>query len=130
MNTKITVSDMDKIEFKYAENYKNILDLYMDNSVSEKGLLGSADVATSMAEFALGQCAMVQNGNWAWSQISEVDGNTVKAEDIKFMPIYFGVDDENEGLCTGTENLVHQQPGIQRRHSGNKKTSNMADNRF
>ena len=65
------VSDMDKIEFKYAENYKNILDLYMDNSVSEKGLLGSVDVATSMAEFALGQCAMVQNGNWAWSQISE-----------------------------------------------------------
>ena len=65
---------MDKIEFKYAENYKNILDLYMDNSVSEKGLLGSVDVATSMAEFALGQCAMVQNGNWAWSQISEVDG--------------------------------------------------------
>lgn len=84
---------------------KNILDLYMDNSVSEKGLLGSVDVATSMAEFALGQCAMVQNGNWAWSQISEVDGNTVKAEDIKFMPIYFGVDDENEGLCTGTENF-------------------------
>ena len=82
-----------------------ILDLYMDNSVSEKGLLGSVDVATSMAEFALGQCAMVQNGNWAWSQISEVDGNTVKAEDIKFMPIYFGVDDENEGLCTGTENF-------------------------
>ena len=40
---------MDKIEFKYAENYKNILDLYMDNSVSEKGLLGSVDVATSMA---------------------------------------------------------------------------------
>lgn len=99
------VSDMDKIEFKYAENYKNILDLYMDNSVSEKGLLGSVDVATSMAEFALGQCAMVQNGNWAWSQISEVDGNTVKAEDIKFMPIYFGVEDENEGLCTGTENF-------------------------
>lgn len=47
---------------------------------------------------------MVQNGNWAWSQISEVDGNTVKAEDIKFMPIYFGVDDANEGLCIGTEN--------------------------
>ncbi len=95
MNNKDNkVSNMDKIEFKYAENYKNILDLYMDNSVSEKGLLGSVDVATSMAEFALGQCAMVQNGNWAWSQISEVDGNTVKAEDIKFMPIYFGVDDE------------------------------------
>ena len=32
---------------------RTFLDLYMDNSVSEKGLLGSVDVATSMAEFAL-----------------------------------------------------------------------------
>ncbi len=99
------VGDLAEIEFTYAENYKNVLDLYMDNSVSEKGLLGSVDVATSMAEFALGQCAMVQNGNWGWSQISEVSGNTVKAEDVKFMPIYFGVDDENQGLCIGTENF-------------------------
>lgn len=99
------VNDMDEITFKYAKNYKNVLDLYLNNSVSQKGLLGSVDVASSMAEFALGQCAMVQNGNWAWSQISEVDGNTVKADDIKFMPIYFGVDDENQGLCTGTENF-------------------------
>lgn len=98
------VKNMDKIEFKYDKNYKNVLDLYMDNSVSARGLLGSVDVASSMAEFALGQCAMVQNGNWAWSQISEVEGNTVKEEDIKFMPIYYGVNDKEQGLCIGTEN--------------------------
>lgn len=99
------VGDMDEIQFKYSDNYKNVLDLYMDNSVSAKGLLGSIDVAGSMAEFALGQCAMVQNGNWGWGQISEVSGNTVVAEDVKFMPIYFGVDDANQGLCVGTENF-------------------------
>lgn len=99
------VSDMAEIEFKYNENYKNVLDLYMDNSVSEKGLLGSTDVAASMAEFALGQCAFVQNGNWAWGQISEVDGNVVEKSDIKFLPIYFGVDDANQGICIGTENF-------------------------
>lgn len=59
-----------------------------------------------MAEFALGQAAMVQNGNWGWSQINGVDGNTVKAEDVKFLPIYTGVEgEENQGLCTGTENF-------------------------
>ena len=99
------VNNLDEIEFKYAENYKNVIDLYMDNSVSAKGLLGSVDVASSMAEFALGQCAMVQNGNWGWGQVSGVDGNTVKEEDVKFMPIYFGVDDENQSLCIGTENF-------------------------
>ncbi len=94
-----------EIEFKYAENFKNIFDLYVNNSVSEKTLLGSKTVADSMAEFALSQCAMVQNGTWAWSQISEVKGNTVKSEDIKMLPLYTGMPgEENIGLCTGTEN--------------------------
>jgi raffinose/stachyose/melibiose transport system substrate-binding protein len=58
-----------------------------------------------MAEFALGKVAMVQNGNWAWSQIASVEGNTVKSEDIRFMPIYTGVAGEDkQGLCIGTEN--------------------------
>jgi raffinose/stachyose/melibiose transport system substrate-binding protein len=59
-----------------------------------------------MAEFALGQSAMVQNGNWAWGQISGVDGNTVKAEDVKFLPIYTGIaGEEKQGLAVGTENF-------------------------
>jgi raffinose/stachyose/melibiose transport system substrate-binding protein len=78
----------DKIDFKYANNYKNIFDLYLNNSITDRKLLGAKSVDDSMAEFALGQVAMVQNGNWAWSQIKNVSGNTVKEEDIKFMPIY------------------------------------------
>ena len=94
-------------DFKYAENYKNIFDLYINNSVTERKLLGSKSVADSMAEFALGKCAMVQNGTWAWSQISEVSGNKVKAEDIKMLPIYTGAEgEENIGLCIGTENYM------------------------
>lgn len=100
------ISDTDNLEFTYADNYKNIFDLYINNSVVAPGLLGSKSVSDSMAEFALGQCAMVQNGNWAWSQIADVDGNVVLAEDVKFLPIYTGVEgEENQGLCTGTENF-------------------------
>ena len=95
----------EEVEFKYAENYKNTFDLYINNSCVEKGLLGSKSVDDSMADFALGKCAMVQNGNWAWAQISQVDGNTVLEEDIKFMPIYTGMpEDSKQGLCIGTEN--------------------------
>lgn len=95
-----------EIKFQYADNYKNIFDLYLNNSTTEPKLLGSKQVADSMAEFALGQCVFVQNGNWAWSQISQVEGNVVKPEDIKFMPIYTGVEgEESQGLCTGTENF-------------------------
>ena len=100
------VSDLAELEFTYSENFKNIFDLYINNSTCAPGLLGGKDVSSSMAEFALGQCAMVQNGNWGWGQINGVDGNVVAAEDVKFLPIYTGAGDEaSQGLCTGTENF-------------------------
>lgn len=100
------VTDSDKIDFTYADQYKNIFDLYINNSTCTPTLLGSKTVSDSMAEFALGKAAMVQNGNWGWGQISEVEGNTVKEEDVKFMPIYTGVKgEEKQGLCIGTENF-------------------------
>ncbi len=96
-----------EIAFRYAQNYRNIFDLYTNNSISEKGILGSKSTNDSMAEFALSRVAMVQNGNWAWSQIKDVKGNTVAESDIKFLPIYIGVEGEEEqGLCIGTENYL------------------------
>lgn len=99
------VDDLDEIEFTYSDNFKDIFDLYLNNSTTDPKMLGSKGVNDSMAEFALGQAAMVQNGNWAWSQIAGVSGNVVKAEDIGFLPIYIGLEgEEDQGLCVGTEN--------------------------
>lgn len=95
------------VDFKYAENFKNVFDLYINNSTADSKKLGSLDVTASMAEFALGKCAMVQNGNWGASQILGVSGNKVSPEDIRFMPIYMGLEgEENQGLCIGTENYM------------------------
>jgi raffinose/stachyose/melibiose transport system substrate-binding protein len=94
-----------EVEFKYSDNFKNLFDLYINNSTTDPKLLGSVQVADSMAEFALGKCAMVQNGNWAYSQIKDVEGNVVKAENVHFLPLYTGIsEEESQGLCTGTEN--------------------------
>ena len=101
----LTSDDTSKITFEYADNYKNIFDLYLNNSTVDKGKTGTKTVTDSMAEFALEKCAMVQNGNWAWSQISKVKGNKVQSENVKFLPIYTGVEgEETQGLCIGTEN--------------------------
>ncbi len=103
----LSLLDAKDIEYKYYKNFENIFDLYINNSVTAKTLLGSKSVADSMAEFALGQVAMVQNGNWAWSQISGVEGNTVKESDIKMLPIYMGIEGEKgQGICIGTENFL------------------------
>ena len=96
-----------EIKHNYSKNFQNLFDLYINNSVTPKTLLGSKSVADSMAEFALGQAAMVQNGNWGWSQISGVSGNTVKESDVKMMPMYIGVEgEESQGICIGTENYL------------------------
>ena len=92
--------------FQYSDNFKNLFDLYLNNSTTEPTLLGSKSVDDSMAEFALGQSAMVQNGNWAWGQISGVQGNTVKPEDVKFLPLYTGMQgEEKQSINVGTENF-------------------------
>jgi raffinose/stachyose/melibiose transport system substrate-binding protein len=99
-------ADFMTIKFQYSDNFKNIFDLYLNNSTVEPTLLGSKSVDDSMAEFALGQSAMVQNGNWAWGQISGVDGNVVKPEDVKFLPIYTGMPgEEKQSISVGTENF-------------------------
>jgi len=100
------VTDADELILNYGENFRNIFDLYIENSVTEPAMLGNKSINDSMAEFALGRAAMIQNGSWAWSQIADVAGNTVKEENVKFLPIYTGVEgEEGQGLCIGTENF-------------------------
>lgn len=104
-NTILAGLDAKEVGFTYNENFKNTFDLYINNSCTEPGMLSGKSVDDSMAEFALGKVAMVQNGNWAWGQISGVDGNVVTEDAIKYLPIYTGVEgEETQGLCIGTEN--------------------------
>ncbi len=103
----LTGSDTDTVTFEYAKEFKNIFDLYLQNSTTDPKTLGTKIVDESMTEFALGQCAMVQNGNWAWNQINNVEGNTVNEENLHYLPIYTGMEgEENQGLCIGTENFL------------------------
>lgn len=102
-NDKIDLNgEIPEFTFEYAENYKNILDLYLNNSVIEPNLVGTKTVDDSMAEFALGKCAMIQNGVWAWNTINGTDGKAVEADDVCFIPITCGVEgEENMGLNVG-----------------------------
>lgn len=104
-NTDLSSSAVEELSFRFGDGFRAVFDLYLNNSVTEPKLLGSKTVSDSMAEFALEQCAMVQNGNWAYSQIQGVKGNRVEAENLRFLPIYIGAPgEEKQGLCVGTEN--------------------------
>ncbi len=100
------VGNKEELDFTYSDNFKNLFDLYLNNSVIEPSMVSAKSVNDSMAEFALGKSAMVQNGNWGWGQIAGVEGNTVAEENVKFLPMYTGVEgEESQGLCVGTENF-------------------------
>ena len=116
-NIDLSSDQTKEIQFSKSNEYKNIFDLYINNSTVEPKLLGTKQVADSMAEFALGQCAMVQNGNWAWGQISDVSGNTVNEENIGFLPVYTGMSgEEKQGIAIGTENFfcVNSQVSVEK----------------
>ena len=94
-----------EFEFTYSDGMKNIMDLYLNNSVVEPTLVGTKSVDDSMAEFALGQCAMIQNGCWSWNTIANTEGKAVADEDVIFIPITIGAEgEENMGLSvTGSQ---------------------------
>ena len=104
-NVDLTQGTPPDVTFKYGPQMQQLFDLYLNNSTTDKTKLGSKTVDDSMAEFATGQSAMVQNGNWAWNQIAGVTGNIVQASDVKFLPLYIGAPgEESQGICVGTEN--------------------------
>lgn len=104
---KDNASDKQEIEFSFNKEFKNIFDLYVENATVSKDKATTGSVNDSMAEFALGEAAIAQNGVWAWGGQINVDGGKVAAEDLYYMPIYTGAEgEESQGLCTGTENFV------------------------
>lgn len=107
-NDKIDLNGLiPEFKFEYNKNFKDILDLYLNNSVIDKSLVGTKTVDDSMAEFALGKCAMIQNGDWAWSTIAGTDGKKVNDKDVCFIPITCGVEGEKDmGLNVGASQYM------------------------
>jgi len=92
------------IKGKYLDNYKKVWDMYVKDSAADPGTLDSGSY-NAESELGMGEAVFYQNGDWEFSGLTDsANGYTVKAADLDMMPIYFGVDDANEGLCIGTEN--------------------------
>ncbi len=92
------------ISGKYLKDFKNVWDMYVGTSAADPALLTSGSFSAE-AELGMGEAVFYQNGDWEFSAFSNPDnGYLVTTDDLAMMPIYFGVDDANEGLAVGTEN--------------------------
>ncbi len=96
------ITSTDAVKGTYLDNYKQIFDLYINNSTCEPTLLSGKTGEDASSEFALGEAVFYQNGTWAYNDIKD---NEVADEDLGMLPIYIGVEgEEKQGLCTGSEN--------------------------
>ena len=89
------------IKGTYLDNYRQIFDLYINNSTCDPAELSAKTGDDSRNEFLNGEAVFFQNGSWEYGSLSAVYAD----EDLAMIPIYVGAGDEaNQGLCTGTEN--------------------------
>ena len=90
-----TISD------KYLTNYRDIWDLYINNSATTPVGQITATGDQAEAEFYNGQAVFYQNGSWEYATLSQY----IDSEDLQMIPIYIGFEgEENSGLSSGTEN--------------------------
>ena len=94
------IDDTEAIKGTYLDNYKNLFDLYITDSTCDGAELSAKTADDSRNEFVNGEAVFYQNGTWEYAELSKTYGD----DELAMIPIYFGVDDENEGLATGTEN--------------------------
>ena len=95
------IDNTDAIKGTYLDNYKNIFDLYINNSTCDPAELAGKTGDDSRNEFLEGKAVFYQNGSWEYGSVSAVYSD----DELAMIPIYIGVGDEaKQGLCTGTEN--------------------------
>ena len=87
---------------KYLPNFKNIWDLYINNSAYDPKSLATGGFDAE-AEFGKGQAVFYQNGSWEYDALTNTYG--MNPADLTMIPFYAGVaGEEKAGLNSGTEN--------------------------
>ena len=91
----------ESIKGTYLPQFKQIFDLYLEDSTCPKSQVSSKTGDDANSEFALGEAVFYENGTWAWPDLQKAG---VKAESVGMMPIYMGVEgEENQGLDVNSE---------------------------
>ncbi len=100
------VDNVPTITGEYLNLFKNVWDLYINNSTCAPSELSTKTGDESRAEFGTGKAVFFQNGTWEYANLTGDDkGFKMNPDDLQMIPIYCGADDDaNAALCSGTEN--------------------------
>ena len=94
------ISTTDAIKGTYLPQYRQIWELYINNSTCEPGVISTKTADDATAEFITGKACFYQNGTWEYANIAKIGD-----DNLGMLPIYIGAEGEDaQGLCTGSEN--------------------------
>ena len=97
------IENTDAIKGTYLDNYRNIWNLYINNSTTSSKQLSTKTGDDAVAEFVTEKAVFYQNGTWAYSDIADLGD-----DNLGMLPIYIGADgEENQGLWTGWNGICY-----------------------
>ena len=95
-------ADSATITGEYLDYFKNVWDLYINNSSADVTSLTTSTGDESTAMFKEGKAVFYQNGTWEYAGLIEAG---MTDDQLAMIPIYCGAEgEENAALCSGTEN--------------------------
>ncbi len=98
------ISTTTEIEGTHLDNYKQIFDLYINNSTCAPTELAGKTSTDTLNDFLESKAVFYQNGSWEYGNV--IGEGKFSEEEVTMIPIYVGAGDEaNQGLCTGCENF-------------------------
>ena len=97
VNTAVPTITGEKLDL-----FKNVWDLYINNSAADVTSLTTSTGDESKAQFVEGKAVFYQNGTWEYAGLIEAG---MTDDMLAMIPIYCGAEgEENAALCSGTEN--------------------------
>lgn len=79
------VFESKKIDFKYGKQFKDILDLQNKYSVQPTVSLDYSQQVEKL--FSMGKVAMIQQGNWVYNSVEQIDSNLAKNMGMLPIPV-------------------------------------------
>ncbi|MDO4623071.1 MAG: extracellular solute-binding protein [Eubacteriales bacterium] len=106
----VTAASAGSIEFKYADDFKKLVDLQVKYTefADDPTALNAVDYSAQVSALITESCAVIQQGNWVASEVMNADPDLFEKLDMVAMPITEGYNGKlpvgvNTNLCVNAK---------------------------
>lgn len=105
LSLELNESKKEQAEFVLSDMFKNMTDLYLDNSCTHRNRLWWKTKEDALEEFANGKAVLIQGNDQLYQQISELKETSVSKKEIRYLPLAMGLSQE-EGMYLEADNYL------------------------